>query len=174
MSFVGDAIESYHALLNDEVARETQTLLDEGQRREGLYFGTRPIVTVLRPHFLADEHLSLLESACRTVAQISRQVVDYALGRPDLVKRLAFTPGEQALMDIEPGYREWSVSARLDSFLDEANHSLQFVEYNAESPAAIAYGDVISELFVDLPVMRALIALSAARREKAAKNSPTS
>ena len=155
MSFMGDAIQAYHALLDEDTARETQALLDEAQRREGLFFGTRPIVSVLRPHFLTPAHLDLLRAACATVAVASRQVIDYALARPHLRNRLAFTPGEQALMDIDPGYPEWSVSARLDSFLDGETNSLQFIEYNAESPAAIAYGDVISDIFLNLPLMQA-------------------
>jgi hypothetical protein len=155
MSFMGEAIQTYHALLDDDTARETQMLLDEAQRREGLFFGVRPIVTVLRPHFLGDDHLALLEKVCGVIATASRQTVEHARTQPHLWNRLAFTPAEQAVMDIEPGYREWSVSSRLDSFLDSETGTLQFVEYNAESPAAIAYGDVISDIFLDLPVMRA-------------------
>src|SRR3989304_4705688 len=33
--------------------------------------------------------------------------------------------------------------------------SLSFTEYNAEPPAAVAYNDVLSEVFYTLPVMRA-------------------
>ena len=155
MSLVHDAILAYHALLDDNTARETQLLLDEGQRREGLFFGTRPLTTVLRPHFLAPEHVTLLEQACRAVAVAARRAVTYALAEPHLVHRMAFTPGERALMELEPGYEEWSVNSRLDSFLDTETGSLQFIEYNAESPAAVAYEDVLSELFLGLPVMQA-------------------
>ena len=75
MSFLGQAIQAYHALLDDDRARETQALLDEGQRREGLFFGTRPLATVLRPHFLTGGHITLLERACHAVAVASRQTV---------------------------------------------------------------------------------------------------
>ncbi len=154
MSFMSEAIDSYHALLDDDGARETQLLLDEAQRREGLFFGVRPIVSILRPHFLTDANLAQLEKVCGVVAVASRQAVEHARGQPKLWNRLAFTPAEQAVMDIDPGYAEWSVSSRLDSFLDNEKEILQFVEYNAESPAAIAYGDVITDIFFDLPIMR--------------------
>jgi uncharacterized circularly permuted ATP-grasp superfamily protein len=154
MSFLGQAIKAYHGLLDDERARETQALLDQGQQREGLFFGTRPLTTVLRPHFITGAHVGLLDHACNAVAVASRRVIEHAMHEPDLWRRLAFTPGEQALMDIDPGYPEWSVSSRLDSFLDSETGSLQFIEYNAESPAAIAYGDVLSEIFLDMPLMR--------------------
>ncbi len=154
MSLVHDAILAYHALLDDDTARETQLLLDEGQRREGLFFGTRPLATVLRPHLLMPEHLVLLEQACGAVAVAARKVVDRVLQDPNLVKRMAFTPGERALMELDPGYPEWSVNSRLDSFLDTETNSLQFIEYNAESPAAVAYEDILTELFLALPVMQ--------------------
>ncbi|HSH78050.1 MAG TPA: hypothetical protein VLA19_05900 [Herpetosiphonaceae bacterium] len=155
MSLVHDAILAYHALLDDDTARESQLLLDEGQRREGLFFGTRPLATVLRPHFITPEHLALLEQACGAVAVAARKVVDRILQEPNLVKRMAFTPGERALMELDPGYPEWSVNSRLDSFLDTETNSLQFIEYNAESPAAVAYEDVLTELFLALPVLQA-------------------
>jgi len=155
MSFMSDAIQAYHTLFDDATAREQHRLIEEGQRREGLLFGTRPIVSVLRPHFITQAHASLLREACQSVALAARQVIEHAMHEPVLLNRLAFTPGEQALMQIEPGYAEWSVSSRLDSFLDSENGSLQFIEYNAESPAAIAYGDVTTEIFLELPVMRA-------------------
>jgi len=155
MSLVHDAILAYHALLDDDTARESQLLLDEGQQREGLFFGTRPLATVLRPHFITPEHLALLEQACGAVAVAARKVVDRILQEPNLVKRMAFTPGERALMELDPGYPEWSVNSRLDSFLDTETGSLQFIEYNAESPAAVAYEDVLTELFLALPVLQA-------------------
>ena len=158
MALVGEAIQAYHALLDDDTARETQALLAEGQRREGLFFGQRPLATVLRPHFITDEHVALLADACHTVAVAARQAMELVLREPALLRRMAFTPGEQELLRIDPGYAEWSVSSRLDSFLDAETGSLRFIEYNAESPAAIAYEDVLSELFLDLPVMRAFMA----------------
>jgi uncharacterized circularly permuted ATP-grasp superfamily protein len=155
MSLVGEAIQAYHALLDDSSARETQVLLDAGQRREGLFFGQRALATVLRPHFITADHQALLYEACHAVATAARQVIEHARQEPALLRRLAFTPGEQKLMAIDPGYSELSVSSRLDAFLDAETNTLQFIEYNAESPAAIAYEDVLSDLFLDLPVMQA-------------------
>jgi uncharacterized circularly permuted ATP-grasp superfamily protein len=41
----------------------------------------------------------------------------------------------------------------MDTFLT-LDGGLQFVEYNAESPAAIAYEDLLSQAFLEMPVMR--------------------
>src|SRR5215208_5957364 len=48
-----DAIGAYHDLLTDELAADSQAQLDDHQRRRGLFFGDRPLCTVLRPRFLS-------------------------------------------------------------------------------------------------------------------------
>ena len=48
-------------------------------------------------------------------------------------------------MQIDPGYRAVSPTARLDSFLTDEAYS--FVELNGESPAGIAYADAAYEIF---------------------------
>ena len=45
------------------------------------------------------------------------------------------------LVAIDPGYRRSSPTARLDSFLTSSAY--QFVELNAETPAGIAYNEVL-------------------------------
>jgi uncharacterized circularly permuted ATP-grasp superfamily protein len=152
---LSEAISYYHSLLNDETARENQHLLDEAQRRAGLYFGTRPLSTVLRPRLLTSEQYEQLRQVSELVALASRQARTYALEDPATRNLMGFTPGENALLEIDPGYTEPSASSRLDSFFDNETGSLQFVEYNAESPAAIAYEDVLSDVFMELPVVQA-------------------
>jgi hypothetical protein len=75
------------------------------------------------------------------------------LSHPPTRDLMAFTPGEEALLALDAGYAEPSASSRLDSFFDNHTGSLQFVEYNAESPAGMAYEDELSEVFQSLPVM---------------------
>lgn len=149
-----DAINYYHSLLNDEFARENQELLDAGQRRENLFFGERALATVLRPRMMTAAQYDQLREASELIAHASRVARTYALENPRVRALMAFTPGEEALLEIDPGYTEPSASSRLDSFFDNDNDTLQFVEYNAESPAAIAYEDVLSDVFMELPIVR--------------------
>lgn len=151
---LAQAVDYYHSLLDDTTARQHQALLDEAQRREGLYFGTRPLCTVLRPHLFAPAQFQQLKHVSETVARVSRQMRQFAMDDPSARKLMAFTPGEEALLAIDPGYTEPSASSRLDSFFDTQAGTLQFVEYNAESPAAIAYEDVLTDVFMELPVMQ--------------------
>src|SRR5512143_3071543 len=154
MAMLTEAISYYHSLFNDDVARENDAVLSAATQREGLFFGTRPICVVLRPRLLGVEHYAQLQETCREVATTARQVVKFMLADPPTRDLMAFTPGEEALLALDAGYAEPSASSRLDSFFDNHTGSLQFVEYNAESPAGMAYEDELSEVFLSLPVMR--------------------
>ncbi len=149
-----EAIEYYHSLLNDDVARENDAALSAALQREGLFFGTRPICIVLRPRLLGAEHYAQLQEVCGRVAGAARQVVKFMLSDPPARDLMAFTAGEEALLALPAGYAEPSATSRLDSFFDNQTGSLQFVEYNAESPAGMAYEDGLSDVFLSLPVMQ--------------------
>ncbi len=152
---LSEAISYYHSLLDDETARENQRLLDETQQRAGLFFGDRALATVLRPRMFTPQQYEHLRQVSELVAHAARKARAYALEDPATRSLMAFTSGEDALLEIDPGYTEPSASSRLDSFFDNETGSLQFVEYNAESPAAIAYEDVLSDVFMELPVVQA-------------------
>ena len=149
-----EAIDYYHSLFDDDVARENDAALNAGLKREGLFFGTRPICIVLRPRLLFAEHYAQLQHVCSKVGVAARQVVKYMMNDPATRALMAFTPGEDTLLAIDSGYDEPSASSRLDSFFDNATGSLQFVEYNAESPAGMAYEDELSDIFLSLRVMQ--------------------
>jgi hypothetical protein len=153
---LNQAIDSYHALLTPDLAAASQEALDRLQQRDNLLFGTRPLCTVLRPHFISAEQYMLIGDVCALVAGAARQVIGYALNTPSVLDQLALTPGEQQLIEYDPGYNELSMSSRLDSFLTTDSSSFQFVEYNAESPAAIAYEDVLSESFRSCRLCRSM------------------
>ncbi|HEY4721941.1 MAG TPA: hypothetical protein VII92_08850, partial [Anaerolineae bacterium] len=149
-----EAMSYYHGLLNDDAARENNDALNAGLKRDGLYFGTRPMCVVLRPRFLSADQYAQLMKVCSTVAAAARQVVKFMLQDKPTRALMAFTSGEDALLAVDSGYAEPSASSRLDSFFDNATGSLQFVEYNAESPAGMAYEDELSDVFLSLPVMQ--------------------
>jgi uncharacterized circularly permuted ATP-grasp superfamily protein len=149
-----EAIDHYHALLDADTARATQEQLDAEQRARNLFFGDRPLVTVLRPRFLTAPQYDMLKRACGLVAGAARRLAQAMMSDTELRAGLALTPGEERLIAMHPGYAEPSAHSRMDTFLSVDGTSLQFVEYNAESPAAIAYEDVLSDVFEQLPAMR--------------------
>ena len=148
-----DAVAAYHELLeNEQLAAASAEALAEGQRSRKLMFGERPLSVALRPQFMtrrrADQAIAACEGVFGALAALERAVL-----KDDALRaELALEPDEEMLAMADPGYRFSSASSRLDSFFAE---EIRFVEYNAESPAGMAYGDNLTDVFVRLPVMKA-------------------
>ncbi len=155
---LSDAIDYYHSLLDPTTAQDSWARLSEGMRERRLYFGERPLASVLRPRLLTAAQYDQLRSGVTCVAEASRKLAAAALEPGELGAairaRLMLTPQEDTLIALHPGYVEPSAHSRMDTFLTVDGQSLQFVEYNAESPAAIAYEDLLSEAFLATPVLQ--------------------
>src|SRR5437762_1811070 len=150
---LSEAVAHYHNLLNDqELSQSWFTMLDEGLERNKLIFGGRRLSPYLRPHFVTEEDFAQVVRVCETVWGAIEKVKDAAVADLSLLDELGLTEIERELVQIDPGYRAVSPTARLDSFLTEEVYS--FVELNGESPAGIAYADAAYEIFLQLPVMK--------------------
>src|SRR6266403_615460 len=124
---LNEAVTLYHHLLSDkELAQSSLTLLEEG--------------------------LAGVTRVCETIWNAIEKVKDAAVLDTSLLDELGLTEIERELVQIDPGYRAVSPTARLDSFLTDEAYS--FVELNGESPAGIAYADAAFEIFEQLPVMK--------------------
>lgn len=148
------AIEQYHELLTDSIGAESQGQLDEQQRRRGLYFGDKPLTTVLRPRFFTPEQYRFLQVRVRLLMRAFRKAYGAALADPAFRAQFGLTAWEEQLVQYDPGYPEPHPTARLDAFFVSGRGGLKFMEFNGEVPAAPAYNDVLSELFLGLPIMR--------------------
>ncbi|HEY0545944.1 MAG TPA: hypothetical protein VGC91_11250 [Pyrinomonadaceae bacterium] len=147
------AVSRYHELLREnDLAESSRAMLDEGLERARLIFGGRRLSPYLRPHFVTEADWARVTSICQTVWSAIQKVKDAAVENDALLDELGVTEKERELVAIDPGYREVSPTARLDSFLTDTAYS--FVELNGESPAGIAYADAAYDIFSALPVMR--------------------
>jgi hypothetical protein len=150
---LNQAVNHYHELLQDEeLAQQSLAVLDDGLERAKLIFGGRRLSPYLRPHFVTEEDFGNVVSVCETVWSAIEKVKDAAVRDAALLDELGLTPTERELVQIDPGYRAVSPTARLDSFLTDEAYS--FVELNGESPAGIAYADAAFGIFEALPVMK--------------------
>lgn len=150
---VEDAIQTYHDLLTDELAGESQVQLDDQLRRRGLFFGNRPLCTVLRPRFLSAEEYQFLQTRTQAVVRTLGKAYQHALADQEFRKQFGLETWEEDLIHVDPGFRDPSPTARVDTFFEDDGH-LWVTEYNAETPAATAYNDVLTETFLALPIMR--------------------
>ncbi|MDX1663402.1 MAG: hypothetical protein R3272_06380 [Candidatus Promineifilaceae bacterium] len=149
-----DAIQTYHDLLTPAIARESQEQLDAQLRRHGLFFGSRPLCTVLRPRFLTYPQYRFLQTSIQPLLTALDKSYRAALEDEELMAQFMLEEWEKQLLQYDPGYPYPTPVSRLDAFYVTDTNTLCFTEYNAEVPAASAYNDVLSEVFYGLPIMR--------------------
>src|SRR5438067_2477103 len=149
-----EAIESYHKLLTDELAGESFQQLEEQQRRRGLFFGGRPLCSVLRPRFLTREQYHFLQSRMHLLLQAFDKAYAAALADKDFRSQFGLLDWEEELVQYSPGFRDPSPTSRIDTFFVTERGGLRLTEYNADTPASPAYNDALSEMTYGLPVMR--------------------
>jgi hypothetical protein len=155
-----DAIAFYHDLLSDDLAAESQALLEQRQRDRGLTFGGRPLCTVLRPRFLSPEQYRFLCARVAVLLGAFNTSHEAAVADAGFRRQFRLTPAEEELFLLDPGFSCPMPTSRLDAFFHPDAHGtgvLHFTEYNAETPAAPAYTDVLAELFLTLPVLGAFL-----------------
>jgi uncharacterized circularly permuted ATP-grasp superfamily protein len=143
----------WHGLLRPDVELSPAFCEDLAARMRDrkLTFGDRIHCPFLRPFFLDEADEARVRTAAEPMAAIGERVVEAALASPALLAQVALRPEEERLARIDPGYRTASTASRLDAFL--LPDSLQFAEYNAESPAGPGYAETLAEVFESLPIM---------------------
>lgn len=134
-----------------EAAPELCARIAAAQRERRLRFGDRVLCPFLRPFFLDEADEARVARVVETLWMLGERVARLAIERAPLADALALGDAEIRLARIDPGYATASTAARADAFL--LPDSLQFAEYNAESPAGPAYSQGLAELFDTLPVM---------------------
>ncbi len=145
--------DAWHALLRPDVER-SEAFCEElaaRMRAARLTFGERIHCPFLRPFFLSEQDEQRVRQVAETIAALGERIVTTALASPPLLAQFALSPEEERLARIEPGYATSSTASRLDAFL--LPDSIQFAEYNAESPAGLGYAETLGEIFGALPVM---------------------
>ncbi len=146
------AIDDYHRLLRDDVAlrQEIEERFLDRIRAARLTFGGRVLCPFPRPNLVSQAVYEQIRGVCRGIFRAIEKA-EARLGE-GLWDRVDVTPEERELVRIDPGYARSSPTSRLDSFV--TTNAYQFVELNAESPAGIAYAEVLVDLFLELPIVQ--------------------
>jgi hypothetical protein len=152
------AIDYYHELCTTgTLAQDTWEHLLPGLGARRLIFGARPLTTVLRPLFHTGMDWHYLRWRSTVILGVFRKMADAMLEDPVLRAQVYLTPAEEDLVQIPTGFPTLLPTARLDSFLTvhpDGAYTLNYVELNGESPASMAYSDVLAELFLETPLMQ--------------------
>lgn len=151
---IAEAIARYHELFTDDLAQQTHDALHADLKKRGLLFGTTPLCRVLRPHFYVLEDWRFLQHETEIILSAFGKAHAACIQDSALRAQLELDPYEEQLFSLDTGMTApWS-SSRLDAFFFPETRYLRFVEYNAETPAGIGYGDELTEVFMSLEVMR--------------------
>src|ERR1051326_7250481 len=140
-----DGIDEYHGLLTNDLATESQGQLDAQLRDRGLFFGDRPLCSVLRPRFLSPSQSRFLQQRAAVVLRACRKPHRAALADDTVLAQFRLADWERTLAHVDAGFRDASPVSRLDAFFVAEAGGLRFTEYNAEKPAGGAYNDVLTE-----------------------------
>ena len=150
----GSAIGRYHDILaSGTVAADSQNLLDNLQESRGLFYGTRPVCTVLRPRFLTPGQYAFLRDRVKVLLPAFQTIYDKALVDPLFRKQFGMLDWEEQLLPIEPRFRCPSPTSRFDTFF-ASEHELKFTEFNTETPAGAGYSDALADVFYGMPVFQ--------------------
>jgi len=149
MTQLEEAVARYHKVLEAEPYKDLAwaQALAERMQAEHLTQGGRLICPFLRPHFITRRQYEALVRAAEALFSAIDRVKQMALANPALLARMGLLPAEKMLATVDPGYPFLTVTSLLDTRL--SNGSLYFVEYNADTPIGVAYGEALADLFYD-------------------------
>jgi hypothetical protein len=125
--------------------------LADRMRAGRLTFGGRLLCPFLRPFFVDAADEARIARAVETLWRLGEELAQAAAGNALMLEQLGLNDDEIRLVQMDPGYTVASTAARADAFLLPG--SLQFAEYNGESPAGPGYSQRLSELFYAEPLM---------------------
>ncbi|MBK8032423.1 MAG: hypothetical protein IPK17_23675 [Chloroflexi bacterium] len=151
---LGDAVSYYHGLLNDQIAAEADGIMRWKFRQRNLYFGERPICTVLRPYFYFADQWRYLKYETQILLSAFRRAHEACLHSADMRAQLALEDYEETLFSLDFGGAVPWTTTRLDSFFHADRGELHYVEYNAETPAGMGYNDILADVFLELDPMK--------------------
>jgi len=154
MNQLDEAVARYQKLLETEPYRDLSwaETLAERMQAERLTQGGRPICPFLRPNFITRRQYDTMVKAAESLFSAIDRVKQMALANPALLSRLEMLPAEKMLASIDPGYPFLAVTSLLDTHVN--NGSMVFVEYNADTPLGVAYGEALADLFYDCPPVK--------------------
>ncbi|HVX65113.1 MAG TPA: hypothetical protein VHA11_00850, partial [Bryobacteraceae bacterium] len=154
MNQLDEAVVRYQKLLESEPYKDLSwaEALTERMLAENLTQAGRPVCPFLRPNFVTRRQYDSMVRAAEALFAAIDRVKQMALANPALLARMELLPAEKMLASIDPGYSFLAVTSLLDTHLN--NGSLHFVEYVADTPVGVAFGEALADMFYDAPPVK--------------------
>lgn len=149
MTQLSEATARYHKILESEPYKDLAwaEALRQRMNDSGLVVSTKPICPVLRPHFLSARQYAALSKSSELLMSSIHRVKLMALANPALQSRMEMLPAEKMLAAIDPGYSYLTVASLLQGSVE--NGTTHFMDYAADAPMGLAYGEVLANLFLE-------------------------
>jgi hypothetical protein len=158
MAAIHPAIQTYLDLATPQMMADSWAVLERGMRQGHLLFGDRLLSNALRPQLVTVQEWQAASQMSATLVSAFDKAYQAMLIDPALRAQVWLTPEEEIIVGYEAGVSLPVPIGRLDCSLihnDSGEPSLHLLEYNAESPAAIAYEDGLAEVFLQTPLLHA-------------------
>ncbi len=154
MTQLNEAIARYHRILEGEAFQDLGWVeaFEKNLRERHLTSGAHRISPVLRPHFITQRQYASLVKAAESLHCAIDRIERLVLSTPALMSRMAMLPAEKMLASVDPGYSYFSVTSLLDTHLN--NGSLHVVGAPDDAPAEVISGEVLNDLFFNVPPMQ--------------------
>lgn len=133
------------AAADPDAARRTLDWIHQQQVEKEVMFGGESVPTLLRPNFLSDRQTRLLEHVTIVIMNALEKVVRLYFESDVLHDVIRLNSFEKEMVSVDTRIDRVILKGRLDAFLQGEN--LKFLEFNCDSPAGPAYGEVQSEIF---------------------------
>ncbi|MBI4431219.1 MAG: circularly permuted type 2 ATP-grasp protein [Candidatus Omnitrophica bacterium] len=124
-------------------------------------FGRFTVPTFYKAHFVTPEQEKLLKRVTQVTTGVLDKVVNLYFTEPALAPMFHLSDAERQLMQYDPGYSRTVCIARLDSFMD--GDDLKLVEFNCDSPAGVAYADLLEEMLCESSLFKEFLQNHAVR-----------
>lgn len=108
-------------------------------------FNGEPMPTLLKPNFISPKQGRQLQHTVEKISSALNKFIQLYLQNDEVKRIMKFSDHEHELFQIEPDYSFALVISRLDAFMND--YEIKFLEFNCDSPAGIAYSDVLEEGF---------------------------
>lgn len=141
-------------LAQPEASRKALEWIHVQQVAREVMFGGKSVPTLLRPNFISPAQERMLRGVTGVVMDCLEKVIKTYFESDVLHDVLRLSELEREMVSIEPGIERCIVKSRLDAFMD--GDSLKFLEFNCDSPAAVAYGHMQNEIFYQTFLVEAL------------------
>lgn len=133
---------------NSEMVTDNLHFLYEYLLEHQCTFRGEPMPTLLKPNFVSPKQSAILINSVERMSGALTRFIGLYMHDDRIQKIMGFSERENELFRIDPGYSNPLAISRLDAFLND--YSIKFLEFNCDSPAGIAYADVMEDGFREI------------------------